>query len=470
MQSLATPKRSGQRLLWRLLRIGLALTLLWHPNSPGLEAAPPEVVAWIREHAIAFRTVEPEHGFDDMQTMKKVVRDARIVALGEATHGTREFFRFKHRMFEFLASEMGFTIFAMEANWPESLAINDYVVNNRGDPAQALAAMPPGVWNTEEVLELIRWMRRYNADSRHARKLQFAGFDMQAPALAAERTLDYLRRVDPESVESATRLLAPFRRADFMNFYPKRGADYRRWVANGLDKLLLRLIENKPLFVSRSSEADWSLTAHHARLVWQAERCRREPPTKSPRDRFMAENIRWLLDQGGKDARMMVWAHNGHICLDPETYPYRPMGADLKAAYGPAYLALGFAFKQGSFRAKPWSRIREVWSRGSEPFVVGPAPAESVDGILGEAGMPLFVLDLRLLPPGGPTRSWWDDSHLTRSFGAVYADRKEGGGFVRLIPRNQYDGWIFIETTTPSRPNPISSGLARRPETVSGVD
>jgi hypothetical protein len=72
--------------------------------------------------------------------------------MGEATHGSREFFQMKHRMLEFLAEKMGFTVFAIEANWPESLAVNDFVLNGEGDPAVALAGMYFWTWNTEEVL------------------------------------------------------------------------------------------------------------------------------------------------------------------------------------------------------------------------------------------------------------------------------------------------------------------------------
>jgi erythromycin esterase len=102
--------------------------------SPHASAQQP--VNWIRKNAIPLRTVEAGNGFNDMQPLKKVVGDARIVALGEATHGTREFFQLKHRMIEFLASQMGFTIFSIEANMPEAYRLNDFVLNGNGDPKQ----------------------------------------------------------------------------------------------------------------------------------------------------------------------------------------------------------------------------------------------------------------------------------------------------------------------------------------------
>ena len=119
-----------------------------------------------------------------MQPLKKTIGDARIVSLGEATHGSREIFQLKHRMLEFLATEMGFTIFSIEANMPEAYRLNDYVLNGTGDPAQLLRGMYFWTWDTEEVLEMIRWMREFNRSGRG--RVEFTGFDMQTPTVAAE--------------------------------------------------------------------------------------------------------------------------------------------------------------------------------------------------------------------------------------------------------------------------------------------
>ena len=110
-------------------------------------------VDWVRSHAIRLTTAEAGHGFADLQPLERVVGDARIVSLGEATHGSREFFQLKHRMLEFLATQMGFSIFSIEANMPEAYRLNDYVLNGTGDPAQLLRGMYFWTWDTEEVLD-----------------------------------------------------------------------------------------------------------------------------------------------------------------------------------------------------------------------------------------------------------------------------------------------------------------------------
>ena len=149
---------------------------------------------WIRANAIRLNTTEAGHGFADMQALKPLIGNARIVSLGEATHGTREFFQLKHRMLEFLATEMGFTIFSIEANMPEAYRLNDYVLNGTGDPAELLRGMYFWTWNTEEVLEMIRWMRAFNASGRG--RVQFTGFDMQTHTVALDIVQQFVRRYD----------------------------------------------------------------------------------------------------------------------------------------------------------------------------------------------------------------------------------------------------------------------------------
>jgi erythromycin esterase-like protein len=147
-------------------------------------------VAWVRQNAIPLKTVEAGNGFTDMEPLGKVVGDARIVALGEATHGTREFFQLKHRMVEYLATRKGFTIFSIEANMPEAYRLNKYVLDGEGDPKQLLKGMYFWTWNTEEVLDMILWMREFNKSGKG--HIEFTGFDMQTPTVPIKTVSDFL--------------------------------------------------------------------------------------------------------------------------------------------------------------------------------------------------------------------------------------------------------------------------------------
>ncbi len=156
-------------------------------------------VAWLRARAVPFATCEAGNGFEDLEPLRAIVGDARIVALGEGTHGTREFFQMKHRLLEFLASELGFTIFSIEASTPEAYELDPYVLGGPGDPKKLIGGMYFWTWNTEEVLAQVEWMRAFNAARPDgAAPLHFTGFDMQSPDVAMEVVTGFLAGVDPE--------------------------------------------------------------------------------------------------------------------------------------------------------------------------------------------------------------------------------------------------------------------------------
>jgi erythromycin esterase-like protein len=152
------------------------------------------VVEWVAAHAVRLQTPAAGHGFADMHPLKKMIGNARIVSLGEATHGTREFFQLKHRMLEFLATEMGFTIFSIEANMPEAYQLNDFVLNGKGDPAKLIKGMYFWTWDTQEVLDMVLWMREFNKSGKG--RVQFTGFDMQFADVAAGIVSEFVEKSD----------------------------------------------------------------------------------------------------------------------------------------------------------------------------------------------------------------------------------------------------------------------------------
>jgi Erythromycin esterase len=197
--------RAGRLLLMVVLGISTLSSLVAQQNESPVD--------WIRANAIRLATPEAGRGFADLQPLKKVVGNARLVSLGEATHGSREFFLLKHRLLEFLVSEMGFNIFSIEANMPEAYRLNEYVLNGTGDPAQLLRGMYFWTWDTEEVLGMIQWMRAFNQSGKG--RVQFTGFDMQTPNVAAENLGTFVTRFEPsysaavaEAARTATRASA----------------------------------------------------------------------------------------------------------------------------------------------------------------------------------------------------------------------------------------------------------------------
>lgn len=407
--------------------------------------APEEVAAWLKTNAIRLASVEANAGFDDMAPLRARLKDARIVAMGEATHGTREFQQLKVRMFRFLVENLGFTVFGLETNWPESLTVNDYVLGGDVDPTAGLGFL---WWQTEDMFALLRWMRQYNQDSAHTRKLKFYGFDMQMPGLAETNVLDYLRRVAPEAVDATAKVFEVLGRSGENSQYEAASAEVKRHTAESLAVLLRRFDERKSEWVRRSSQQDWAMARQNMVTVKAAEvkLASQDERGRAFRDRGMAENVKWILDQEPPGTKMMLWAHNGHVAAaaSRDAPDYRPMGGHLREFFGDRLVSCGFVFQQGSFRAV------DMAANQIGDFAVGPPPRGSLDATLAALGARLFAIDLRHLPEGR-VADWFAEPHFSRQIGGGYSEATPGVWMHRLRAAREFDLLIFVDRTTPSR-------------------
>jgi erythromycin esterase len=166
------------------------------------------VLSWIKQQALPLKTTDPQAPLDDVLPLQRIVGSASIVGLGEATHGSHEFFTLKHRLLEFLVEKMGFTMFAMEGSWSAGEQINTYVLTGQGEAANVLGQFHFWTWNTQEVLALVKWVRAYDADPSHVHKVRFAGFDSHQfiETITFDHVTQYLQIVDPQSAARVTSL------------------------------------------------------------------------------------------------------------------------------------------------------------------------------------------------------------------------------------------------------------------------
>jgi erythromycin esterase len=408
------------------------------------------LLSWVRQHAVPLKTVEAGCGFGDLQPLKPVIGSARIVALGEATHGTREFFQLKHRLLEFLVTEMDFTTFAMEANWPESLAANDYVLHGRGDPAKFLAGLHCWPWDTEEVLDLMLWMRQYNLASTHETKVTFSGFDAQFTALAATTIKGYLAQVDAAFAAEIAPRMMPFEK-ECRNYSTLSEADEIHSTARDLAE---RLRTEERSYVARSTAQEWRLACQHVRTLCQVSEQRRagddEKSRYMIRDRAMAENVGWILENEGPRCKMVVWAHNGHVARDPTGIfggEIVSMGMHLARRFDPDLVVVGFAFGEGAFQAV----VKEEGNRRPiRAVAIGPAPDETLDAVLARTGIPVFMVDLRHADED--VARYLQEPQITREIGAFFTDPENM--CKKVVPMARYDVLAFIASTTSTRRNP----------------
>ena len=164
------------------------------------------IIAWLRQNSIPVQHIEAGNGFTDLQPLKRILADVKVVGLGETTHGTREFFQFKHRLLEFLVTEMAFNAFALEASYAACQPINDYVLYGRGDRATVLTGQGYVVWDTEEFSSLLDWLRAHNQSVPDERKVRFYGVDLWGNEIGRKAVLDYLGKVAPGEVAAVDSL------------------------------------------------------------------------------------------------------------------------------------------------------------------------------------------------------------------------------------------------------------------------
>jgi len=416
--------------------------------SPAALPAPSDVIVWLRDHGIPFATVEPGDDFSDLQPLKQIIGDARIVSVGEATHGTHEFQAMKDRLVRFLVTKMGFTDFAMEANLPECERVNDYVHTGQGDLPQLLRGLYFWTWNTEEVRDMVNWMRAHNASPAGTPCISFHGFDMQSISVAMGDVLTYLQQVDPPAATNADarymdlpgRFIA--NQDAVMRLRGGSAADRSAFLA-GVQNVYDNLATMRNRYTAASTSGAYARTVRDARIAVQgAEYVAADPAKQNDvRDRYMAENVTWLLDRAGPNAKIILWAHNQHV----GTTPYdtvKSMGMWLREQYGDAMRVIGQTFYAGACNAVE-GMVTEV--------VVPPPLPDSYEAAFHGTGYPRAIVDLRAVHAGTTATNWLEGPHPSRAIGAGYDEAAPEKFFNETRLPEKFDALIYIQDSTATR-------------------
>lgn len=417
-----------------------------------------KVSKWLHQQAIPVSTVTPGSNFKDLTRFAKSFDGVRVVALGEATHGTREFFQFKHRMLEYLVRDLGFTLFVMETQYPTALRINDYVLGGPGDGAYLTRGMMVWTWSTEEVRDLIEWMRRYNATVPKERKVKFYGFDIQFVPRSAKIVDRYLKSYSPEFSARASSLLRPILDLDTATFhaYNTRSELERDRFNRDLLEVIGYLSANRARLVQTSSAEGYNEALNAARTLLYSEQARVHREDPNTREVFMALALSDILD-ANPGAKAVLWGHNGHIAKrDLEGFgTYVPMGELIARDIGLQYYALCFAFNEGEFQAINQEPTRPP-GPGLSAFSVPSANEGTLEWFLARPGIPSYLIDFRSAHPSKPVRSWLDNSHYFRHIGGEFfysGDRDPSEmWYGRIAPSKSCDGLFFIDRTERARP------------------
>jgi len=398
-----------------------------------------------------------------------LIGNSRFVLIGEASHGTHEFYRTRAYITKRLVREKGFRAVAVEADWPDAHRVNSYVLG-RGQDRYALQSLddfrrfPAWMWRNSDVLDFVNWLRDYN-DSlpRETPKTAFYGMDLYSFHSSSRAVLDYLDKVDPEAA----------RRARFgYGCCEPFGEDIQAYgyaATVGLSKpcaveVVVQLIEMSRRAADLASrdgrlDPDEFFTAEqNARVVKNAERYYRAMFSRrisswNLRDRHMAETLDQLISHLGASAKIVVWAHNSHLgdARATEMSNQGELNVEqlVREKYGNTSVLIGFTTYTGAVTAA------SNWDGPAEQKQVRPALSDSFEAMFHATHVPAFLTVLR----GNRFLSGiLNQDRLERAIGVVYLPHSERvSHYFHARLADQFDAVIHIDNTKALQPLEITS-------------
>lgn len=403
----------------------------------------------------------------DYDPLIKLIHEARFCLLGEATHGTHEFYRERAEITKRLIKEKGFTAVAVEADWPDAFRVNRYVrgLGDDHDANEALGGFkrfPTWMWRNRVILDFVEWLRDYNSSLQtQAPKVGFYGLDLYSLYTSIEAVLSYLATIDPEAARRAR-----YRYSCFEHFAEDTQA--YGYAANfgitescerDVIEQLVELRRRAADYASRDgrvAQDEFFFAEQNARLILNAEKYYRtmfqgRVESWNLRDRHMAETLHALvthLDSQGQQAKVAVWEHNSHLGDARATYmaDYGELnvGQLVRERYGPEAVLIGFTTYQGAVTAA------SDWGGPAERKRVRPALENSYEALFHEAKIPKFILPFR---DNGPASIAVRDPRLERAIGVIYLPQSERQShYFDARLSDQFDAVIHFDETTALEP------------------
>ncbi|MFC0679626.1 erythromycin esterase family protein [Lysobacter korlensis] len=397
-------------------------------------------------------------GAGDFDPLLERIGDARVVLIGEASHGTEDFYDLRADITRRLIEEKGFTAVAVEADWPDADRVNRYV-RGRSTDATGQAALadfqrfPTWMWRNTEVLEFTEWLRRHNATAGAKGQTGFYGLDLYSLHPSIDAVLAYLRQTDPDAARRASRRYGCFSR------YRDSPESYGQIVSFGEGRSCkaqaveqLRELERRTAPAGQSADELFS-AQQNARVVVNAERYYRTmlSPGHSSwnlRDTHMMQTLQSLMQrpENGRPTKVVVWAHNSHVG-DARATELGPqgqinLGQLARQHYPNDAVLVGFSTYQGTVTAA--SR----WDGAAQTKRVRPGLPGSYEALLHDVGLPAFQLRL-----DNPKLVGLEAPRLQRAIGVLYLPETERAShYFNASLTRQFDWMIHIDTTKAVQP------------------
>jgi protein-L-isoaspartate(D-aspartate) O-methyltransferase len=407
----------------------------------------------------------------DLDGLLDRIGEARVVLLGEATHGTAEFYRMRARITRELIVRRGFRAVAVEADWPDAAQIDRYVRHlpplERREPA--FSRFPTWMWRNAEVHEFVEWLRHHNGEVwEPSRRVSFHGLDLYSLYTSAAAVIAYLDRVDPGAAAVARRrygCLTPWERDPATYGRLALTGEYRTCEADVV--AALRDLLTRQLEYGRQDGERFLDAAQNARLVANAERYYRtmyygSTASWNLRDQHMFDTLVSLFQFHGPDARIVVWEHNSHIgdsaATEMATRGEHNVGRLCRAAYGASAYLIGFGTDHGTVAAA------SDWGGPLEIKDIRPAHPESYERACHDSAVPAFLLALRT-PAREAVRDELSSPRLERAIGVIYRPETElASHYFQAVLPAQFDEYMWFDRTS-AVTAPMVAPAAGMPET-----
>lgn len=421
----------------------------------------------VRAGAVAVN--EDANAYDALIT---AIGSARIVLLGEASHGTHEFYRDRAFITETLIAEAGFSAVAVEADWPDAYRINRYVRgasddDTATDALEDFGRFPTWMWRNTDVVAFVEWLRAHNETQPVDRRTGFYGIDLYSLRTSIQAVLGYLSKVDPDAARVARARYACF---DQFGDEPQ---SYGYATQSGRDasceqQVITQLVDmqrRRAEYASRDGRIardDFFYAEQNARLVRNAEQYYRtmfrgRNESWNLRDRHMADTLTALLrflDQPRSPSRVIVWAHNSHLgdarATEMAARGELNVGQLMRERFGADVVSIGFTTYGGTVTAA------SDWDEPAERKTVRPALPGSYERLFHDTGIPRFLLPLR------------DDANLSRALatprleraiGVIYRpDTERGSHYFHARLPSQFDFVLHFDRTTALEPLERTAG------------
>ena len=435
------------------------------PSRPRVRAKKPSRDGVDADLAKALKQqIEPFDDVDDadLEPLLTRIGDARVVLIGEATHGTSEFYRLREKITRALITRKDFTFVAIEGDWPDAGRIDHYVRHFEFPASEwtAFARFPTWMWRNQEVREFVDWLREYNHSKLPKERVAFHGLDLYSLHTSIRAVLEYLDQVDPEAAKIARErygCLTPWQ-SDPATYGRAALSGGYRTCENEVALMLSGILARQREYAVRDGER-YLDAVQNARLVASAERYYRvmyygSRASWNLRDTHMFETLKALFAFYGPHSKAVIWAHNSHVgdasATEMGSRGETNIGELCRREYGEGAYRIGFGTDSGTVAAaSDWDGPMQVMKvRPSQPR----SHERQCHAVSEETGKASFMLPLgRNL--ASELRGPLSLPRIERAIGVIYRPETEIAShyFQAVLPR-QFDEYVWIDTTSAVSP------------------